>query len=130
MNKMTAGERIQYLLDQKEISQKEFAKKLNIAPTTLSGYIRDKREPDFVTLKRIAISLQTSVDYLLGLPSPPRTESNLHPNEQEFIRLYRELSIDQQELLLEQARLMTRQNQQHSHELFEYEEECQLQKIK
>lgn len=110
MARMTVGEKIQYLLDQKEMSQKEFAKILNIAPTTLSGYIRNKREPDFLTLKKIALSLHTSVDYLIGIPPSLHPVEGLYPSELELIKHFRNLDENQQELILEVTRILTRQN--------------------
>ena len=46
---MGVGDRIRKILEKKDLSQREFAESLNIAPTTLSGYITNKREPDLGT---------------------------------------------------------------------------------
>lgn len=62
---MAFGDRLAELLDEKEISQKDFAAQLNIAPTTLNGYIKNKRQPDFELVVRIASVLKVSTDYLL-----------------------------------------------------------------
>lgn len=62
---MTFGERLRGLLEDRDITQKEFAATLKIAPTTLNGYINDKREPDFTLLKEIALVLGVSTDFLL-----------------------------------------------------------------
>lgn len=62
---MEFGDKLLFILNEKEISQKDFAELLNIAPTTLNGYIKNKREPDFALVKRIAFSLNVSIDYLL-----------------------------------------------------------------
>ncbi|MCM1333998.1 MAG: helix-turn-helix domain-containing protein [Bacteroides sp.] len=62
---MTFGERLRGLLEDRDITQKEFAAMLKIAPTTLNGYINDKREPDFTLLKEIALVLGVSTDFLL-----------------------------------------------------------------
>lgn len=48
------------------LTQRELAKLLNIAPSTLANYEVGKREPDFVTLCKIADFFQISIDYLLG----------------------------------------------------------------
>lgn len=55
------------LLEERDISQKKLANDLKIAASTLGNYIRDHREPDFETLKRIAAYFQVSVDHLLQL---------------------------------------------------------------
>ena len=44
---MAFGEKLLELLEEMEITQKEFAAMLNIAPTTLNGYIKSSRQPDF-----------------------------------------------------------------------------------
>ena len=44
---MTFGENLQNLLEERDISQKDFASMLNIAKTTLNGYIKSNHEPDF-----------------------------------------------------------------------------------
>lgn len=62
---MSFGDKLMQLLNEKEISQKEFAATLNIAPTTLNGYIKNKRQPDFELVKRIAFVLNVTTDYLL-----------------------------------------------------------------
>ena len=55
---MGVGDRIRKILEKKDLSQREFAESLNIAPTTLSGYITNKREPDLGTLKNISLKLE------------------------------------------------------------------------
>lgn len=108
---MSIGEKMRYLLEQREMSQKELALKLNIAPTTLSGYILNKREPDFLTLRQISLELGVSIDYLLEMPAFIREGSPLAPPEAELVRLFQNLSPNQQEILLENAKLMSRQNE-------------------
>lgn len=54
MTKMNIGNTILNLLDKNNMSQRELAIKLQIAPTTLNGYIKNKHEPDCTTLKSIA----------------------------------------------------------------------------
>lgn len=51
---MAFGDKLLELLEEKDISQKEFAQTLNIAATTLNGYIKNKRQPDFELVKSIA----------------------------------------------------------------------------
>ncbi|MBQ7782759.1 MAG: helix-turn-helix transcriptional regulator [Oscillospiraceae bacterium] len=66
---MSFGERLADVLLKKSIAQKDFAATLNIAPSTLNGYIKGNREPDFDLLKRISFALGISVDYLLEIES-------------------------------------------------------------
>lgn len=62
---MEFGDKLLLTLNEKEITQKDFAVLLNIAPTTLNGYIKNKRQPDFALVKQIAFLLNVSIDYLL-----------------------------------------------------------------
>ena len=51
---MNFGNKLRALIEERGITQKELASHLNIAPSTVSSYVQNTREPDFVTLKLIA----------------------------------------------------------------------------
>ena len=109
---MSFGERLLMLLDEREISQKQLSSDLGIAYSTFNGYVKNKRECDYDTLKRIAIVLNTSTDFLLGLTNHPSIthQEQLSYNEAELVTIYRKLSTSYQTLLLEQSKLMLNQN--------------------
>lgn len=48
-----------------DIPQKQLALELNIASTTMNGYINNRREPEHKILKQIANYFHVSIDYLL-----------------------------------------------------------------
>lgn len=50
---MDFGQRLLQLLYHHGISQKQLALELKIAPTTLNGYVNNRREPDYKILKEI-----------------------------------------------------------------------------
>ena len=64
---MDFGQRLLQLLYHHGISQKQLALELKIAPTTLNGYVNNRREPDYKILKEIANFFNVSTDYLLGM---------------------------------------------------------------
>lgn len=64
-NLKTFGERLEFLLDLKDIKKGEFADKLNIAPNTLSNYIKGNRCPSMDMIIKIADTLNVSTDFLL-----------------------------------------------------------------
>jgi len=64
---MSFGRRLKELREEKNLSQIELSKNLNISNSALSLYESDRRTPDFETLKRIALFFDVSTDYLLGL---------------------------------------------------------------
>ncbi|MCI9177824.1 MAG: helix-turn-helix transcriptional regulator [Clostridia bacterium] len=63
--------RIKDLREDKEIKQVEMAKQLNISQTNYSKYELGKINIPIETLKKIALILDTSIDYLLGLTDTP-----------------------------------------------------------
>lgn len=60
------GKRIKELREEKELSQLEYAKLLNISNSTLSQYEAGNRVPSDDIKKKIADLSNTTVDFLLG----------------------------------------------------------------
>lgn len=106
---MSFGERLQNLLDERDMSQKRLAEELNMAATTINGYIKEHRQPDYNTLIRIAEHLGVTTDYLLGVSKFRRAEEQvLTAKEENLVGLYRNLQSDKQDLLIEQAEFYQR----------------------
>lgn len=96
--------RLENLIEENDITQRQLSTELHIATTTLNGYVNNHREPDFHTLVRLAHYFDVSTDYLLGLTDEKKpAPSTLNAAESTLIRLYRALLPDRQELLIEQA---------------------------
>lgn len=66
MDNNLLGSRIARLREEKELSQLELAKMLNISNTTLSQYESGKRVPSDEIKKQMADFFDVSIDYLLG----------------------------------------------------------------
>ena len=67
MNKtQEIGNRIKTLMENKDISQRDLAKKIQISEPAISYLINGQRMPRLETLEAIANALNTSVSYLLG----------------------------------------------------------------
>ncbi len=103
---MSFGEKLRTLIEERDMTQKELAINLNIAPSTLGSYVQNAREPDFATLKAIAEFFNVSVDYLLE----KRQNKMYTPQEDELLRIFRSLEAEQRELCLEQCRVFVRLN--------------------
>ena len=103
---MLFGDILRNLLEERNLSQKQFAEELKIAPSTLGNYIRNLREPDYATLKRIAAYFNVTADYLLDHQTA-HSKSRL---EDELLRVFRSLSKEQQELYVEQGKAFLTQN--------------------
>lgn len=98
---MNIGIRIQTLLDEKNLSRREFAKLLHINYSTATGYIQNRRLPDCETLLQMSILLNTSTDYLIGRTTI-RHHKDLFYTENEglLISNFRSLSPDMQQVLI------------------------------
>lgn len=66
---MNFGKKLSNLIENENLSKKDVAAALGIAPNTLSGYLNNKRQPDLDMLVKIANYFCTSTDYLLDYTS-------------------------------------------------------------
>ena len=68
---MSVGERIRYLRIRGGLKQGTLAKSVNCSQHSISKYENGHSEPTIDTLKQLAIALDTTVDYLVGMPDAP-----------------------------------------------------------
>ncbi|HZK21606.1 MAG TPA: helix-turn-helix transcriptional regulator [Oscillospiraceae bacterium] len=104
---MNFGDVLRALLEERNTTQKQLANDLNIAPSTIGGYVQNSSEPDFETLKRLAKYFDVSTDYLLNY----RFGKTATYQEDDLLRIFRSLSPEQRELYLEQGKVFIRINQ-------------------
>ena len=104
------GKKLKELLEERDTTQKEFAQVLNVAPSTISSYVQNAREPDFETLRKMAAYFEVSLDYLLS-DEPEGTNDYL---EAELLRLFRAMSAIQKEMFVEQGKAMVRVSRKYS----------------
>ena len=97
---MNFGDTLRFLIEEREITQKKLANDLNIAPSTIGGYVQNSSEPDFNALKLLASYFNVSTDYLLDFHNG-KTDTHL---EDELLRLFRLLTADEKLLYVEQGR--------------------------
>ena len=93
---MSFGDNLRTLIEERNLTQKELATYLNIAPSTIGSYVQNAREPDFSTLKSLAKY------YTFG--------NIVTPNENEMLRIFRSLSKEQQYICIEQCKVFIRMN--------------------
>lgn len=106
------GDRISQLREGRKLTQEELAKHLGITRASLSHYEKNRREPDYEVLERIADFFHVSIDYLLERTNDPFV--TLDDNVKEFaesLELSDEsilgrfaLTIDGRELTEEEAK--------------------------
>lgn len=90
---MTIGDRLKTKSNELGIKQSELANRLKISRSTLNGYFTNYREPDLKTLEKLAIELDTSIEYLVTgkdptSPHPLPTEIN---TEEALLIAFREI---------------------------------------
>lgn len=90
---MEIGTRIQELLNERNLTQRELAEVLHLDPNTVNGYIHNRRFPDCETASLIAAYLNISLDYLVGL-SNVRQHQDLPFSAEEWILLNNFRSLD------------------------------------
>ena len=64
--------RLKELRKEKDITQEELAKQIQVSPSTIGMYETGRREPDFETLQKFADYFRVSTDYILGRDEPPK----------------------------------------------------------
>ena len=63
--------KLQEILDERDMMQKELAAELGLPKTTMHNYATGKRQADYDTLVRICDVLGVTMDYLFGRSSNP-----------------------------------------------------------
>jgi transcriptional regulator with XRE-family HTH domain len=106
---MSFGDNLRTLIEERNLTQKEIAKQLNIAPSTLGSYVQNTREPDFETLKLLAKYFDVTTDYLLNMPVGKSNDFM----ENELLRVFRSMTPEQQSLFIEQGKVFVRANETH-----------------
>ena len=97
---MTFGDALRNLIKERNLTQKGLAKQFNLAPSTLSCYLQNTREPDFSTLTMIADYFDVSFDYLLGRDANSADEDQ----EAELLRVFRAMPPDLRAIYLSQGK--------------------------
>ncbi len=102
------SERLKILRNEKKLSQRELANKLNISNGTIAMYETNKRQPDNETLTKIADFFNVSIDYLLGRTDIKNTptvdeEFSVILNNEELLVAFKDLmnlsDSDKQEII-------------------------------
>lgn len=109
---MQLGNRILHLLYENDITQKQLAVDLNIAPSTLSGYINNRREPDYGTLLKIANRFQVSCDYLMGNSSKEyhmNVDVTINRDDLHLLKYYRKLDETQKNMIMDLLKVLCQQ---------------------
>ena len=106
MKRMGFAKRLKYLLEIKDIKQKELAGVIGKEISTVSNYIQGTTKPSFDTLIQIADFLEVPLDDLVDRQIESKekidfSQEDVAYQEEEFIALYRSLPKKKQKLVLE-----------------------------
>ena len=63
----TTGDRLKYILEERKITQREFAKQIGVTEVSLCRYVRGERQLKADMIIEICLALGLSSDWLLGL---------------------------------------------------------------
>ena len=81
------SERLEQLIAERGVNQKWLADEANTTEATISRYIKfDNKSPNVEILANIALALNVSTDYLLGISDVPVTTDNL--SHEELLLIY------------------------------------------
>lgn len=96
--------RLKLLRESKNMTQLRLGMKLGVSQETISGYEIGKTVPPADMLVKLADTLNTSVDYLLGRTDDqhfnPLQKSDLSSHELELLELYKSLPNHKQQMLI------------------------------
>lgn len=101
---MSTGYRIRLRRKQLNMTQQDLADLINSSQRQILKYEQDDNSPTAAVIAALAIALETSADYLLGLSDeikPVGDESDLAPNERLLVSLYRGKPPDKQQTVLD-----------------------------
>lgn len=104
---MNFNDKLRGLIEERNLTQKKVANDLNIAPSTMGGYVQGSSEPDFETLKRLAKYFNVTTDYLLNI-QPLNCNGAA---EDELLRVFRSMTGEQQQIFIEQGKVFVRANE-------------------
>ena len=98
---LSLGQRITYYRQEAGMRQKDLAAQTGISATALNYYEKDKREPNVLTLIKLAKALKITGNTLLGIECPEAAACDA--NEYSLIRYYRKLNDRGKQKILEYA---------------------------
>lgn len=101
------------LLAENNLNRKQFAERSGIPYTTIIGWTKLNRLPDYSALIKIADFFNCSIDYLVGrqdeFGNTLYSAENLH-SEFSFIKYFRRLNNEDRELIIKLTKKLAKNN--------------------
>lgn len=102
------SKQLKTLRTERNISQQKLSTALGYSYTAVANYESGRNEPSFDTLIHIAAYFNVTADYLLGISEFPQRGEGLSQAEYDFLHTFRNLSPEEQEILLKLAHALSR----------------------
>ena len=93
----TVAERLQFLLESRDMKQTELADRIGISKQSLYKYLHCKCEPRSEVIAKMAAALSTSADFIVGLTADP-TPRQRDPETEQRMEKQTELTAKVQKL--------------------------------
>ena len=105
---LSIGQRVQWLLLLKQLSQTSAAQLAGITQSALANIIGEQRKPSAETLLKLAKALDTSPEFIYyGHGAPTSTASPEDDPQEELLHLFRKMHAGRRQQLLVMARILT-----------------------
>lgn len=88
---MTFGERLQDCIKKANKSQRQVAAEINVSPTRLNYWVKNRCEPEIAHIKALSVALGVSTDFLIG-NEKAAAEAPLSAEALAFARAYDKMS--------------------------------------
>jgi transcriptional regulator with XRE-family HTH domain len=93
--------------ESKGLSQTELAEKAGFQPSAISHFEAGRRSPSFDNLKRLADTLNVTIDFLLGRQPDPQAAG---PAAHQLFRNFEQMTAEDQETLTDFAKMLAKKN--------------------
>lgn len=107
---MSLDQKLKTLRIAHHMTQADVAKRLNVARSTIAGYETKSRQPSHENLTALATLFNVSIDYLINdkdfIQFTPHHSSDIHPDEQALLKMYRSLSKRSKQELFSHGHLL------------------------
>jgi transcriptional regulator with XRE-family HTH domain len=101
-------ERLKAARELRQLSQAALAERADSPATTISHFEAGSRKPSFDSLRRLAMALEVTTDYLLGLAEAPTQNAETDP----LFRHGQNLTGRDREIAQEIVKLLANRNEQ------------------
>ena len=109
---MSTDEKIREVMQWSGVTQKDLARRMGMKYTTLNGYLCGHNRIPLDVIKQIASALHVSVFLLINEEPLPADSMELTQDERAIINRYRQLTMEQQEIIAQSMDLYFRHNQE------------------